>query len=258
MRSVARPAYRFDWRREFTPAIRALVLANCAVYTFQKLLNLGLGEEAERKLIEWFGLMPYAVVHGLRFWQLPSYLFLHGGVLHLVFNMFALWMFGRDLESAWGFRRFLRFYFLTGIGAGLCVLLVNEVPELWGSPPGMGVTIGASGAIYGILMACGLLFPDRPVWLFPLPIQISMRMFVLLWGAIEFFTSLEGASNGISHIAHLGGLLVGYIYIRRGSYFFSARNLFTDWRQRRLRRKFEVYMRDHRQDPPSDPSRWVH
>jgi len=234
-----------------------LVVANCAVYVFQKLLNLGLGDEAERKLIEWFGLMPYAVVHGLRIWQVVTYLFLHGGVLHLVFNMFALWMFGRDLESVWGLKRFLQFYFLTGIGAGLCVLLVNVAPELWGHPPGMGVTIGASGAIYGILMANALLFPERPVWLFPLPIQISMRMFVLLFGAIEFFTSLEGASNGISHIAHLGGLLVGYLYIRRGSHFFTMRNFLTDWRQRRLRRKFEVYMKERRDDPPSDPNRWV-
>ena len=258
MSTFRRPTYRFDWKREFTPAIRWLIVANCAVFLFQQLLSMALGGEAERKLFEWFGLMPFAVVTGLRVWQLATYLFLHAGILHLLINMFTLWMFGRDLEGVWGRRRFLQFYFLAGVGAGVCVLLVNIVPALWGQRLGMGVTIGASGAIYGVLMACAMLFPDRQVWLIPLPITISMRMFVLIWGAIEFFTSMQGASSGISHIAHLGGLLVGYLYLRRGSFFFQARNRLTDWRQRRLRRKFEVYMREHRDEPPRPPGGWVH
>ena len=258
MSTFRRPTYRFDWKREFTPAIRWLIVANCAVFLFQQLLSMALGGEAERKLFEWFGLMPFAVVTGLRVWQLVTYLFLHAGILHLLINMFTLWMFGRDLEGVWGKRRFLQFYFLAGVGAGVCVLLVNIVPALWGQGLGMGVTIGASGAIYGVLMACAMLFPDRQVWLIPLPITISMRMFVLIWGAIEFFTSMQGASSGISHIAHLGGLLVGYLYLRRGSFFFHARNRLTDWRQRRLRRKFEVYMREHRDEPPRPPGGWVH
>ena len=258
MRSFARPAYRFNWRREFTPAIRGLIVANCLVFTLQRIAGLATNGESERWFAEWFGLIPVLAVPGLRVWQLATYMFLHAGVLHLLFNMFTLWMFGRDLEPAWGARRFLIYYFLTGIGAGVCVALVNLLPELWGHPQPISVTVGASGAIYGILMACALLFPDRQVWLIPLPIVISMRMFVLIWGAIAFFGSLEGAGNGISHVAHLGGLLVGYIYIRRGSYFFSLRNHYTDWRQRRLRRKFDVYMRQHRDEPPEPPGGWVH
>jgi membrane associated rhomboid family serine protease len=85
-----------------------------------------------------------------------------------------------------------------------------------------------------------------------------MRMFVLIWGAIAFFSSLEGPGSGISNVAHLGGLVVGYIYIRRGSYFFTFRNYMRDWRQQRLRRKFEVYMKEHRDEPPKPPGGWVH
>jgi membrane associated rhomboid family serine protease len=258
MGTFGRTPYRFQWRREFTPAIRWLVVANSAVFVVQKLSSMALGPLAERKLMEWFGLIPYLVVHGMRLWQVVSYLFFHGSAWHLLINLFTLWMFGRDLERAWGVQRFLRFYFLCGIGAGLCVVLVNVLPEFWGAPPRMGVTIGASGAIYGILMACAMVFPDRQVWMFPLPIMISMRMFVLIWGAIEFFTTLQDASDGISHIAHLGGLAVAYLYLRRGSFFFTVRNQYSDWRQRRLRRKFEVYMREHREEPPSKPDQWVH
>ena len=253
--------YRFNWKREFSPAIRWLIVANCAVFAVMEIVNLAGGREAIRWILQWFGLVPVLVVPGLQVWTLATYLFIHDGFWHLLINMFTLWMFGRDLEPVWGARRFLFFYFLTGIGAGACVLLVNLLPAVWGAPllsSATRATVGASGAIFGILMACGLLFPDRQVWLIPLPVMISMRMFVLIWGAIAFFSTLEGPGTGISHVAHLGGLLVGYLYIRKGSFFYTARNQLTDWKQRRLRRKFEVYMRERRNEPPSDPSKWVH
>jgi membrane associated rhomboid family serine protease len=258
MGSFSRPRITFDWRTQFPPAIRGLILANCGVYVAEKFASLAFGPGIERGLIEWFGLIPYAVVHGLRVWQLATYLFLHEGLWHLLLNMLTLWFFAPDLERVWGFRRFLTYYFVTGIGAGVCVVLVNVIPEWLGHAPRLSVTIGASGALFGILMACALLFPDRQVWLIPLPIMMPMRLFVLVWGAIAFFSSLEGASDGISHIAHLGGLLVGYLYLRRGSMFFTARNRYLDWKQRRLRRKFEVYQREHRDEPPENPGRWVH
>jgi len=248
--------YRFNWKREFSPAIRWLIVANCAVFAVMKIAAMVTDGATDRFFALWFGLIPTLVFP--RIWTLATYLFVHANFWHLLFNMFTLWMFGRDLEPVWRARRFLSYYFLTGIGAGVCVVLVNLLPELWGHPQRLTVTVGASGAIFGILMACGLLFPDRQVWLIPLPVMISMRMFVLIWGAIAFFEMLGGPNSGISDVAHLGGLLVGYIYIRRGSYFFSMRNIYSDWRQRRLRRKFEVYMRDRRDEPPSDPSRWVH
>ncbi|HTZ32253.1 MAG TPA: rhomboid family intramembrane serine protease [Methylomirabilota bacterium] len=252
-----RMEYRFNWRREFSPAIRWLIVANCAVFVGMKIASMATSGDADRFFALWFGLIPTLVVPGLRVWTLATYLFLHATFWHLLFNMFTLWMFGRDLEPVWGPRRFLFYYFLTGIGAGVCVVLANLLPAMWGQPQPVTVTVGASGAIYGILMACGLLFPDRQVWLIPLPVMISMRMFVLIWGAIAFFSTLEGPGTGISHVAHLGGLLVGYVYIRRGSFFYTARNQWTDWKQRRLRKKFEVYMRDHRNEPPSGPGRWM-
>jgi membrane associated rhomboid family serine protease len=253
--------YRFNWKREFSPAIRGLIVANSAIFAVMRIAAMFTDGASDRWVAEWFGLIPILLLPawpGFRLWTLATYLFIHAGFLHLLFNMFTLWMFGRDLEPVWGRRRFLSYYFLTGIGAGVCVALVNLLPRLWNRPQPDVVTVGASGAIFGILMACGLLFPDRQVWLIPLPVMISMRMFVLIWGAIAFFSSLQGPGTGISHVAHLGGLVVGYIYIRRGSFFFSTRNLLTDWRQRRLRRKFEVYMREHRDEPPSPPGGWVH
>jgi len=250
--------YRLNWRREFSPAIRWLVVANCAVFAIVKIAALLTDGASTDWFYGWFALIPSWVVTRLHVWTLFTYLFLHGGVFHLLINMLMLWMFGRNLEPVWGVQRFLKYYFLTGVGAGVCVLAVDLLPRLWGHAQQSVMTIGASGAIYGILMACALLFPDREVWLFPLPVMISMRMFVLLCGAIAFYGSLEGPGTGISHIAHLGGLLVGYVYIRKGSFFYTARNQLTDWKQRRLRRKFEVYMREHRDEPPAGRDRWVH
>lgn len=260
MGTFGRPptGYRFQWRGLFTPAIKILLIANCSVFLVQRLVDLTAGEGASRWLLEHFGLIPVVTVLGLRVWQPVTYLFLHGDILHLLLNMLMLWMFGADLERAWGKQRFLSYYFMTGIGAGLCIVAVNWIPRLFGSAPRVSATIGASGAIYGILLAAAMVFPDRQVWLFPLPVMLPMRIFVLLFGLIAFFGSLGGSSDGISHLAHLGGLVVGYFYLRRGSYFFSLRNHLTDWKQRRLKRKFQVYIRDHRDEPPSRPDRWVH
>lgn len=250
--------YRFNWKREFTPAIRGLIVANCVVFAVMRIAAMITGGATDFWIATWFGLVPSLVVGGLRVWTLASYLFIHASFMHLLMNMFTLWMFGRNLEPVWGARRFLTYYFVTGVGAGVCVVLVNLMLQLAGHAQQDRVTVGASGAIFGILMACGLLFPEREVWLIPLPVMISMRMFVLIWGAIAFFGTLEGAAGeNISHVAHLGGLLVGYIYIRRGSFLYSARNQLTDWKQRRLRRKFEVYMRERGDEPPSKPGRWM-
>jgi membrane associated rhomboid family serine protease len=172
--------------------------------------------------------------------------------------MFLLWMFGRDLETAWGRRRFFHYYFTVGIGVGLILVLINTVADPTGADRALRATIGASGAIYGLLMACAVLFPDRRVWMFPFPgLIISMRMFAFIWGAIEFFGTLNRVNDGISHVAHLSGMFVGWLYLRRGSLFFSLRNRISDWQRRRLRRKFDVYMRDHDKDQSSRPDDWV-
>ncbi len=192
---------------------------------------------------EWLGLRPYDVVHHLFFWQPVTYLFLHGGWFHIIFNMFALWMFGSDLERQWGGRQFLFYYFLTGIGAGLFDVLLR--------PSSPFPTIGCSGAIYGLLLAYGLLFPDRPILLW-LIIPIKAKWFVIIMGLIEFFGS---PGSGVDHLAHLGGMLVGFLYLRGGGLTYRWQLRFHEWRRGRLRKRFEVYMRKH--EKKDDAGRWI-
>lgn len=243
---------RINWGGLLTPAIKALLIANTAVFLVQTLLQL-FNPVAARAFILGFGLVPDAFVHGLRVWQPFTYLFLHGGLLHLLLNMFVLWMFGADIERAWGRRKFLAYYFLTGMGAGLFNVVVKTVGGVNETIP----TIGASGAIYGVLIAAAILFPDRQVWLIPFPVTLPMRAYVTVIGAIAFFGSLGATGDNVSHISHLGGMVVGYLYLRRGSYLFRMRNRFSDWQRRRLTRRFEVYKRRHQGDPPSGPDNWV-
>jgi len=136
-----------------------------------------------------------------RIWQLFTYMFMHGSFSHLFFNMFALWMFGYILENFWGSRRFLFYYLVCGIGAGLCNILV----------PGWGLTVGASGAVYGVLLAFGMMFPEERIYLYFL-MPIKAKWFVIGYAAIEL---LEGifVSDGIAHFAHLGGMLFGLLLI---------------------------------------------
>jgi len=248
--------YRFDWRGLFTPAIKRLIIANCAVFVAQWGVYWVGGPPAYDWVMKNFGLIPYAVTHGMRVWQPFTYLFLHDGVWHLLMNMLVLWMFGRDLEVAWGRRRFYVYYFVCGVGAGLINILAKSVPLALGAGPSLVATIGASGAIYGILLAMAVVFPERQVWLLPFPIVLRMRVLVIIIGAIAFFSSL-GSGDNISHISHLGGMLVGYVYLRRGSFFYGWRNYYTDWKRKRLRKKFEVYVRDMQEKPPSRPDHWV-
>ena len=258
--------YRFQWRGLLTPAIKTLLIANTAVFLVQTFTALILRQPAARWLIQWFGLVPRGVTHGLRVWQPFTYLFLHGGFWHLFWNMLVLWMFGKDLELTWGRRRFYAYYFVTGVGAGLINIVVKTIADLGvssavldagGLRPSEIATIGASGAIYGILLAAAVVFPDRQVWLFPFPITLPMRVYVAIIGASAFFGSLGATGDNISHVSHLGGMLVGYLYLRRGSFLYRMRNRLTDWKRRRLQRKFEVYMHEHKEEPSSRPDRWV-
>ena len=250
---------RSSWSQWVTPAIRNIVLACTAVFVLQEALHL-FAPDASRFLTFEFGLVPILVTRGFHFWQPVTYLFLHDPTTlwHILFNMLFLWMFGVDLERSWGSRRFYIYFFITGIGAGLTNVIVKTALD----PRGLGnsvftPTIGASGAIYGILLAAAVMFPDRKVWLIPFPVQIPMKIYVLGAGAIEFFSTLGSGGDNVSHVTHLGGMLVGYLYLRRGSWFYRARNGVTDWKQKRARRKFQVYMRKHRNEPPSRPDRWV-
>ena len=249
--------YNFDWRGFITPGVKLLVLICSGVFFLQTLLDLALGKLAAYHYVtQVFGLIPSAVTHGLRIWQPFTYMFLHGGLLHILLNMLMLWMFGRDLELMWGKRRFLNYFFLCGAGAGIIEVIVKTIPVFFGKPPSDIPTIGASGAIFGILIANAVLLPDRRIWLLPLPVTIPMRPYVAVMAAIEFFGTLGTGGDGVAHICHLGGMLVGYVYLRRGSFLYSVRNSVTDWKVQRNKKRFQVYMNKHK-EPPSRPDRWV-
>src|SRR5215472_6298660 len=157
-------SYRVSFDFYVTPAVKLLLIANLAVFIFEVLLYRFSGLSAYAWLLNWFGLVPARVVL-LCVWQPFTYLFLHdvGSIWHILMNMFMLWMFGRELELVWGKNRFLRYYFLTGVGAGLINVAVKTVPALLGHAFSKIPTIGASGALFGILVACAILFPDRRV-----------------------------------------------------------------------------------------------
>jgi membrane associated rhomboid family serine protease len=242
-----------------TPAIRNLVLACAGVFLVQTLLEMFASPLVNAQVNHLFGLAPWYMVHGLRIWQPVTYLFMHGGLLHLLFNMLFLWMFGADLERAWGTHRFYVYFFLTGIGAGLINVLVKTLLDPHAKGLSVAIpTIGASGAIYGVLLAAAIMFPDRQIWLIPFPVTIPMKIYVAGAIAIEFFSTLGTGGDNVSHVTHLGGALVGYLYLRRGLFLYRVRNDYLDWKRRRTRKKFEVYMRDHKNEPPdSSDDRWV-
>jgi|SRR5579871_6126349 len=248
--------YRFDIGEYFPRAIKTICIACVAVFVAQELSQLRLGARGGNFWLLWFGLVPAKVIHGF-IWQLFTYIFLHGGVLHIVLNLLVLAMFGADLEHTWGWKKFTTYFFVCGVGAGLVNVIVKTLMDPHGFGTAMVPTIGASGAIYGILIANAVLLPHRQVWMFPLPVTVSMRIFVAIMAAIEFFGTIGSTGDNVSHVCHLGGMLVGYLYLRRGSFLYNFRNTYSDWQRKRLRKKFDVYVRDHRNDPPSSPDNWV-
>jgi membrane associated rhomboid family serine protease len=141
-------------------------------------------------------------------WQLLTYGFLHGNFNHILFNMFGLWMFGRDLERLMGLQRFLTYYIVCVVGAGIVQLIVASVQG------GLYPTLGASGGVFGILLAYGMTYPDRTVMLMFPPIPMKAKYFVLLYGLLELYLGVSGSSPGVANFAHLGGMLFGFILLR--------------------------------------------
>lgn len=201
-----------------------LLIINILVFFAQMVLE-GMGIRLE----DWLGLHFLLAEHFYP-WQFVTYIFLHGGFAHLFFNMFALWMFGRVMETVWGAKRFLLFFLVCGIGAGLVQEVVQFV-KYFGeglhhyegvAMPGYGNvpmsayldlwnTIGASGAVYGILLAFGLTFPEERMFVFPLPIPIPAKYFVVGYAVIELLMGFGGSRDGVAHFAHLGGMLFGWL-----------------------------------------------
>jgi membrane associated rhomboid family serine protease len=185
------------------------------------------------------GLSPQAVFEQFALWQPITYMFLHstGSLGHILFNMLSLWMIGTELERTWGTRFFTKYYFVTGVGAGVCSLLVSLVS----SSSYYGVTVGASGAIYGLLLAYGMYFPHRMLILFIFP--VPARIAVTILGAIAFISSLGGPGGNVAHIAHLGGLVIGYLYLKslRSRPMDELKYRYLRWKMGRARNKFDVY-----------------
>ena len=185
--------YRFSFGYGLTPVVKNLMIIMGIVFIIQMFIT--------RWIDFYLGLIPLMVWKRYFLWQLFTYIFLHGGFSHIFFNLLALWMFGGELESYWGSKKFLFYFFLCGIGAGIFTVLFSSYP-----------VIGASGAIYGILLAYGWLFPNRPIliyFLFPIP----AKYMVIIFGLIELFSSSSGTGGGIAHLTHLGGLVFGFFYM---------------------------------------------
>jgi membrane associated rhomboid family serine protease len=235
--------YSVSFGPPLTPKVKGLITATAVAFVLTYF---------PARIAHWgypyffFGLRPYLVTHDLFLWQPFTYLFLHAGFFHIIFNLFVLWMFGPDLESLWGGKRFLFYYFLTGVGAGVVDVLL--------SPHSIVMTIGCSGALFGLMLAYGLLFPERPIYMYFF-IPIKAKWFVVLMGVIEFVSLFGQAGTGVSYIAHLSGMLIGYLYLRGFRLPSGLRRNYEDWRRARLRKQFEVYMRKH--EKRDGPDRWV-
>lgn len=217
-------AYRYQSEGGFfsgaslSNAVRMLIAWNVIFFLLQLLT---------RHIVDNFlELTPSRVLHG-EVWRLASYLFLHGGFMHLLFNMLALWMFGSELEYLWGTTRFVKYYFFTGIGAGVCSVLVNLNSDI--------ATIGASGSVFGLLLAYGMTFPNRPILLYFI-LPIPAKYFVALYGLLELFSTVFSRGSGVAHYAHLGGLLFGWLFLKG----FPGQGMYRRWKRDRMKRKFKV------------------
>jgi membrane associated rhomboid family serine protease len=212
-----------------SPAVKWIIIANVVMFLVSMFVDL----------TSYLGLVPQQVVERGWVWQLATYMFLHGGAAHILFNMLGIWMFGTELERLWGTRFFTRFYALTGVGAALTVLAVGLLPFDVTRSTYYAATIGASGALYGLLMAFAIYYPDRPILMFLL-FPVPAKYFVVIVGALAF---LAGPGGDISNAAHLGGLIFGYFYLRggRGGLTAELKYRYLKWKMNRLRRKFDVY-----------------
>lgn len=235
----------------FTYWVKRIIIACGVIYFIQLLLQVF--TSGGDRVFTYFGsLVPALVLHGF-IWQLVTYSFLHAGVWHVLINMLMLWMFGAQLEQDWGPGKFLEFYLFCVVGAALTTIAVAYSP-IPGVNPGTE-TIGASGGVFGVLIAFGMLYGNQEIFMFPLPFMMKAKYMVGIMIILVIIATIDPRQGGIANFAHLGGLLFGFLYIkfmpRRGvisgssERYFSLRNSYYRWKRRRAARKFEVYMRKH-------------
>jgi membrane associated rhomboid family serine protease len=223
-----------------SPAIKVLIITNVVMFLVSKFVFPW--------ITEYLGLMPAAIFQQFRIWQPVTYMFLHGTIGHILFNMLALWMFGTELERMWGTPAFLRYYFAVGIAAGVTTILFAIMPFAVTARLYDSVTIGASGAIFGLLLAYGLIFPNRTILLVVFP--IPAKYFVMIVGGIVLLQAVDDTGGGVAHITHLGGLVAGYALLRapRMSPASEIRYRYLRWKMDKARKKFGIYTGGKRDD----------
>ena len=235
----------------FTRAVTWLLGINTGVFLLMELLGLA-RVPVVGYVIDYCALTPALVISHGYLWQLLTYSVLHAGFLHWFGNMLGLWMFGSAIESAWGTRRLVELYIIGVVGAALTTVALSYAHVL-GNPN--QPTLGASGGVFAILIAFGMLFGDNEIMMIPFPFLIKAKYFVGILIVVTLALAMGGGGN-VAYVAHLGGLLFGYLYVRRGpkpalvnvglaERYYGARNSYYRWRRRRAAKKFEVYMSKH-------------
>ena len=205
--------YSFRFWPNMTPGVRSLIIVNVSVFILQCLIDFGITRShtiMQNHIFAYFSLTPQSILDGF-VWQLFTYQFLHGGayngLFHLLINMFIFWNFGAELEEKWGTRFFIQYYLVCGFGAGIFIFLI---PVILGQSLFIP-TVGASGAIFGLLLAFAIYWPERYIlWFF---IPIKTKYFILIVGLFSLLFTFQATGGGISHVGHLGGLITGYLYL---------------------------------------------
>jgi len=188
-----------------TPAVKAIIYTNIAVYVLVLIMT---------RLVDWIGLIPELVLTRGYVWQVVTYQFVHAEVFHILFNMLWVWMFGVDLERRWGTVAFAKYYLIVGTTAGVATVVTSLLPFPAMETSYWAVTIGASGAGYGLMLAWAIVFPHRTVLFFGI-VPLSARVFALIAGAIALSQAVSsGGDSGIAHVAHLSGLVAGWLYLK--------------------------------------------
>lgn len=255
----------------FTRAVTWLIGINTGVFLLMGLFSMA--RIPAGPFIKYYcELVPGDVVQRGRLWQIVTYSFLHEGFGHWFWNMIGLWMFGSAFENAWGTRRFLELYFIGVVGAAITTIALS-FGHILGDP--RVATVGASGGIFAVLIAFGILFAESEIMMIPFPFTIKAKYFVGILIVVTLALAISGGGN-VAYVAHLGGLLFGWLYVRRGpkaalvnfgfsERYYGMRNSYYRWKRRRAAKKFEVYMRQHDRDvhfdehgnyvPPDDETR---
>jgi membrane associated rhomboid family serine protease len=224
----------------FPPGVKWLIAINVGVFL---LCYLG-GPLVQQPAAAYLALSAAGAIRYFLITQVFTYMFLHFGTMHVLFNMLGLWFFGVPIEQAWGTRRFVKFYLYCGLAAGVCVLIVNVLTGDWGTP-----TLGASGAIFGVLVAFGVLFPDTIILMFFL-FPMRAKYAVMIYVGVELLVTLQSLHTGVSTVAHLGGAAFAYLFVKHQLPTLNLRlpdigGAYRQWKLQRAKKKFQVYMKKH-------------